>query len=429
MKIKLLYAFIIGALLYACSDDDNNTGYSLISEMNTDSITFVTNVENPEYEAIVLVFTNLTTKEQTTVDYGEPFSLLGGIYDVEVSATGSANGVACTFYGTATSVVIANSQPSFVVKLYMRDETTSDFLIEEIFFTGTLYPSGAQYHGDNYVKLYNNTDHTLYADGIALVESKFTSTQKFDYTPDIREDTMTVQALYVVPGSGTEHPVEPGHSFILCDIGIDHRATNENSFDLSSADYEWYDVSTHASTTDIDSEIVPNLDKWYCYTESIWILHNRGFKSYALVRMPAGLTKEDYLRDYYYSYSYVISVAAGDFPMTQSSYKIPNAWIVDGVNCSVETDRQWDILPPSIDAGWTHCGYSDKDQSRYFKSVRRKMIALDENGNRILQDTNNSTNDFNTECVPSLAEEQHTAIDVDGTLATTITYDGVTVKE
>ena len=36
-----------------------------------------------------------------------------------------------------------------------------DFVIQEIFFTGTLTPAGKQYHGTNYVVLYNGTDRVL----------------------------------------------------------------------------------------------------------------------------------------------------------------------------------------------------------------------------------------------------------------------------
>ena len=111
--------------------------------------------------------------------------------------------------------------------------------------------------------------------------------------------------------------------------------------------------------------------------------------------------------------------------MRNSAYKFPNDWIIDGVNCSVEAERQWAILPPSVDGGWTYCGKIDHDMTRYFKSVRRKMIGLDENGHKILQDTNNSTDDFNPECVPSVIEEQHSSINAEGDKAEKITYDGV----
>ena len=328
--------------------------------------------------------------------------------------------------GKAENVQITGSSRQVQIETFLSADN-DDFIIEEIFFAGTLRSSGLQYYGDSYIKIYNNTDHVLYADGLAFCESKFKSTQYFEYTPDIRKDTMTIWSLYVIPGSGTDHPVQPGHSLLLCDTGIDHRNANPNSFDLSAADFEWYDISTHPEHMDIDSETVPNLDKWYCYTESFYVLHNRGFTSYALARIP--IDKAQYLKDYKYTYYYTMYLPAGTFPMQQDAYKMPNAWIVDGVNCSIEAKRLWNILPPSVDAGWTHCGKIDKDETRYFRSVRRKLQYLNADGTMHLQDTNNSTEDFNTECIPSIVELQHTAIDAAGTKATTVTYDGITPKQ
>lgn len=54
------------------------------------------------------------------------------------------------------------------------------------------------------------------------------------------------------------------------------------------------------------------------------------------------------------------------------------------------------------------------------------MLYVNEAGNPVLKDTNNSTEDFNARVTPSEIELQGTAIDADGTLCTTRTYDGVT---
>ena len=116
---------------------------------------------------------------------------------------------------------------------------------------------------------------------------------------------------------------------------------------------------------------------------------------------------------------------AGDFFMERSAYKLPNNWIIDGVNCSVETKRLWNILPPTIDAGWTHCGHMDSDPNRYFRSIRRKLLYITPEGRCVYKDTDNSSNDFNTECIPAIIELQKSAIDADGNKATTITYDGI----
>lgn len=377
-----------------------------------------------------VVFRNLSSGEEMRFDSTEGLAIPVGIYECsyEAEATYVNAGdeesavVEGRLIGNAESVQVTAAGFKLVLPVYLSVDK-DDFIFEEIFFTGTRRASGSSYIGDTYFKIYNNTDHVLYADGLAICESKFKSTQFYTYTPDIRQDEMTVHAIYVIPGNGTEHPVAPGESLVICDTGIDHRISNPNSFDLSDADFEWYDESTNPSHTDIDSPTVPNLDKWYCYTLTVFIPHNRGFSSFALARIPIG--KEAYLSDYYYDYEYTMYLPAGTFPMSGSAYRLPNEWIVDGVNCSVETDRQWNVLPPSVDAGWTHCGAMDSDENRFFKSIRRKMLYLTDDGIRVLKDTNNSTADFNPDCVPSLVEMQHAAIDASGTKAERVTYDGV----
>ena len=431
MKIQkcfmMLLSLAVLCLMGACAEQDTDIPRTQVE----------VGLENPkDVEGLNIVdqelkLTNLTTgKTESFTDF-EGINLMEGLYDCSYSAhvtyvakntDGEESEVKGILSGKAENVEITSNSKKITVETALTFES-DDFIFEEIFFAGTLRSSGSQYYGDSYIKIYNNTDHVLYADGLAFCESKFKSTQYFDYSPDIRKDTMTIWSLYVIPGSGKEHPVMPGQSLLLCDTGIDHRTANPNSIDLSHADFEWYDVSTQPDHMDIDSPTVPNLDKWYCYTLSVFVLHNRGFRSYALARMQ--VPKEEYLKKFFYKYEYIISSPQGNYPWSQKAYKLPNDWIVDGVNCSVEAERQWNVLPATVDAGWTHCGKIDHDKDRYFKSVRRKMLYLDENGHRVLQDTDNSTDDFNTECIPSLIEEQNTAISADGRKAETLTYDGV----
>mgnify|MGYP002521121922 CR=1 FL=1 len=398
-------------------------------------------VEMPEGVEVMQVIdetlkiTNLSTGKMATYAEGLGHIYLPeGLYDIVYSAhvtyrsqneDGENSEQKGCLVGKAENVEVTGSKKAISLETYLSADK-DDFIFEEIFFAGTLRSTGSSYIGDGYVKIFNNTDHVLYADGLALVEAKFNSTQYWQYTPDIRKDTMTVDAIYVIPGSGKEHPVQPGESLVLCDVGIDHRVANPLSFDLSHADFEWYDESSSASNMDIDSPTVPNLDKWYSYTQSIFILHKQGYKAYALARIP--MDKDTYLKRYYYTYDYVMQTAAGTFYMSGDAYKIPNSWIVDGVNLSVESERKWNTLPPAVDAGWTYCSKVKNDDSRFFRSVRRKMQYLNEDGTMHLQDTNNSSEDFNDTCIPSIVELQHTAIDTKGNVATSETYDGRQVK-
>jgi hypothetical protein len=269
------------------------------------------------------------------------------------------------------------------------------FVISEIFFTGTSTAEGKSYSGDQYIIITNNSDVTLYADSIAVLESAFLTTIKEDYTPDIMSTDFSVQACYMIPGNGKSVPVEPGQSLKLAVNAINHTTEQPNSIDLSDADFEFYDETSNPNFTDVDGN-APNLDKWYCYTATIYQFHSRGFNSMAIAKMKTD--KEDWLENYVYDATYLF--VFGDFSkeMTKSGiYKVPNEWILDGVNLSVESVREWNVLDASIDAGWTYCGKVDRDETRFNKSVIRKQDA---NGKYI--DTNNSTNDFNAEVKPSM---------------------------
>lgn len=417
----------------ACSDDAATELKHTLSKFNVET---PADVDGLTIVSQTLKLTNLTTGKTTTVTDLDNLNVMEGLYDCvysadvtykAINADGEETVAEGRLSGKVENVELTGASKSVNIETYLSADN-DDFIFEEIFFSGTLRSSGKQYYGDSYIKIYNNTDHVLYADGVAFCESKFKSTQVFNYTPDIRKDTFAIWSLYVIPGSGTDHPVQPGESLLIVDTGIDHRNANPNSLDFSAADFEWYDVSSQPNYLDIDSETVPNLDKWYCYTLSFYVLHNRGFTSFALARIPKGMTKDEYLKNFIYEYDYTMYLPQGTFPMHQNCYKMPNSWIIDGVNCSVEAKRVWNILPPSVDAGWTHVGYIDKDKTRYFRSIRRKLLYLNADGTMHLKDTNNSTEDFNTECIPSMIEIQQSAIDAEGTKATTLTYDGVTPK-
>lgn len=406
----------------SCDDSLETTDRSNLTKVEI-TIEGVVTIDHDEVHNAFYSFQNISSGTKSEFSPEEDIWLLPGLYDISFSAQRTLpNGITSEIKASKQSAVI-NGQLARITMTAYENIPTDDFIISEIFFTGTLQTSGNQYYGDDYVKIYNNTDHVLYADGLTLFESKFTTTQKFDYTPDIMNEAMTVHALYTIPGNGTDHPVMPGEYLLLADTGIDHRVINPNSFDLSGADWEWFDVSTKPAHQDIDSPTVPNLDKWYCYTLSYWVLHNRGFKAYGIARIPVGC--KEYLSDFWYAYDYTMVLEAGTFPMSQSAYRLPNEWIVDVVNCSVGSNRVWNVCAPSLDMGWTHCGTIDHDKTRYFHAIRRKLLYINEQGFPIFKDTNNSTEDFNPYVTPSEIEIQGTAINSNGDRCTSRTYDGI----
>ena len=220
-------AMLIAATLTAC---DDKLADSVTTIAPTVSVNLPQDLQGATITNEQIQVNNVSTKQTATFTSRADIKLLTGLYDISYDADASLPGDTTVHHIKAFSPSVEVSAANQAITFdTFEAETNDDFIISEIFFTGTLRSTGNQYYGDDYVKIYNNTDHVLYADGLALVESKFTTTQKFNYRPNIMDTAMTVQAIYVIPGSGKEHPVQPGESMILADTGIDHRVANPNS--------------------------------------------------------------------------------------------------------------------------------------------------------------------------------------------------------
>lgn len=415
MMTNLFKFFIASTLLLfaACSDndDDHSNGKTPL----TLRINMPISVEQPKLKTLDAIFTEVTsgqtiqTREFTAASEGSytvTAQLKAGTYNLTlngvVSYTLNSATVESYIEASREGITVTEGQPNEIsIESSISTLTSNDFVIEEIFFTGTLTPDGSQYYGDQYVKITNNTDRTLYADGLILMDSEFLTVSKYDYTPDIMNQFFSISNTLIVPGNGKEYPVAPGKSIVIADTAIDHREYNPRSFDLSKADFEYHN---ERDDEDVDNPQVPNMISSSLGEDMMWTFHNRGFKSYAIGRFGEGVTAESFARDYSYTASYEMVVPNyGTFPMSTDTWKFPNEWITDAVNLSIEGEFAWIVTAPTLDSGWSYCGKVDRDQTRYGKSVIRKSVKMAD-GRTLLKDTNNSTVDFTPESTPSLMQ-------------------------
>lgn len=400
--MKLINYFLavvtVAIIITGCNKDTDEVlqttelSFTLLSPSNDITIT--------EYVNVTVKFKELNSSSVTTETVTElPLNveLPQGSYEVSVEGTIKYKLDGVEREGSIGAFIselnLATDTASEKIQLVLKS-FSNDFIIEEVFFTGTRTPSGDSYWGDKYFKLYNNTDEVLYADGLIIANSAFLTTSKQNYTPDVMSEAFTTEAMIQIPGSGTEYPVQPGEAIIVTDDGINHIENNANSIDLSSANFEMF----YENTSDVDAPNVPNVINLY----ERFIFHNRGFHSYVIARLPEGVTNESFLADNKYVYTYTFEFNGVSYPMGDyDAYKIPNEWVLDAVNLSIESDFQWIITNESLDSGWTYCGKVDRDDNRMGKAVRRKVLQ-EVDGRRILKDTNNSTLDFEAEVKPSL---------------------------
>ena len=392
----LVFMLFICAGFIACTDDDKVkiTEFTLtLTEPEDLNVTSISDLH--------VTFKNVNTGKQTTntmTGTTGKITLNEGLYNITVE--GKMNyivdekTVEGQVKGYKESVNLVGTTSADNIKLFLFN-SKADFVIEEVYFAGSTTPEGKQYLADQYIKIYNNSDSVLYADGLVILESALKTSQKYDYTPDIMSRAMVVQSVYAIPGNGKDYPIQPGESLLICDKAIDHREANSNSFDLSNADFEWYDDSD--KNPDIDNPQVTNLDKIYSSSLTTWSLHNQGLCAYAIARLQ--VNKETFLKDYRYHADYIFIN-----PMTIDRYQVPNAWIIDAVNISNKAQYAWNVVDASLDMGFTYCGEVASDKNRYNKSVRRKVLSTTPDGRKILKDTNNSTEDFEAKATPSLKQ-------------------------
>lgn len=393
MKTTILAIFALCALAFAaCSESDSEVRFTTVTiqaQMPEDHASLK---EDGLTVSLTNTGTNKTVSGVTDTDGKWSTLVEEGVYHIQVkgekiSNSDTVGAVVLLFQAHRQSVSISGVEQSLLMELEYS-QTGSPWLIKEIYFAGSKTPANKSYQKDQFIEIFNNSDDTLYADGLAICESYATSstvsTVKWN---QFLPDRIAVQALYSIPGTGKDYPVAPGKSVVIANKALDHKgdaSLNPNSpVDLSKADFEWVD----ANTPDIDVPEVPNLVKNFCYTATIWVLNQQGTKAYFIFRPDTDM--ETFMEKNFVQ----VMNAAGTKLL--ESYAVPRELIFDGVELSKKDELKEKSLPSSIDSG-----YSYTDAVGNGKSIRRKVERW-ANGRAYLQDTNNSALDFLTGQTPA----------------------------
>lgn len=402
MKRVLLGLLAALMLVFAgCDDDDDNpTSSNGTPQASVSTLKFV--IKLPEglnenklaLDEATIVLKNVNTGQKITQAISDTvFSGLDvevGVYDIMITgkvtymdkdASGVETQQTADIRAAKENINAVEGKVELKLDVFLYNHT-SGFVLSEIFFTR----SKRGYRGDQFFEIYNNTDQVLYADGLCIGGSEFNTTLlRKNLNPDVRGEKAALRVIYRVPGNGTEYPIQPGKTLVLCDVAKNHQPDNPSSLDLSQANFEWYDDHKY----DVDVPEVANLEKVVSYSKTIWMPNDRGLYAYVIFRLDNSTTAEQFAKDYSLTYEYELS--SGSIKQ-RSCLAIPNDWVMDAVELSTPSKFKWKALAPSLDLTWTHSG--DADDSRYGHSVKRKASYVAANGRIVLQDTDDSLNDF-----------------------------------
>lgn len=370
------------------------TGCRLQEVPFTDAVIHVTlpdETVQAGYDGYQVKLTNIATGrtliDSTNAEGIVSLSVEEGVYNIEISGEKTITTTVGeqTFTQTLNisgllekSQMLGNRVEETIPLLVSRQ--SSGLVIKEIYYAGSTTPKSGSYYQDQFIEIYNNSDSVQYADGLSIAESQHLSNKDVKEFEDYPND-LIVGAVYTVPGDGKTYPVQPGKSIVIASLGIDHTAVNANSpVNLSKADFEWYD-----SGTDVDVPTVTNMIRAFCYSNTIWLFHVKGYHAYVIFK------QEGPISDFITQNTINVMTTSGS---TISRIKVANSLIMDGVELSLAGTIGSKSLSSSIDASYTYC-----DGSFTGKCVRRKVKEW-KNGRAILLDTNNSGNDFIPNATP-----------------------------
>jgi len=332
-----------------------------------------------------VVFSNVR-KGSYRISFGKKISSLkaSGFGETIIDDEDIKNGRLVNLNSTLEDLSLSETVDLGVVNL--KSSLPGTYLIKEVYYAGSTTPNDRAYYSDHFVEIYNNTDKVLFADSlcVATVYGANGATESAPTEFGKESDYVYLNFVWMVPGTGKEHPIMPGKSIVIAQDGINHRNDpngNPNSIDLSNATWETFllrDIQR-----DIDVLEVPNMTEIFASRPNThdWIFHSYGP---ALV-----IFKSNRINDLE-----IIPV-----PGTTQGYtltRIPAEDVLDGFEAlAYANSGTYKRIPAGIDAGFTYCNGIFN-----LESCRRK-VEDNIDGRIILQDTNNSSEDFEVVSFPT----------------------------
>ena len=363
-----------------------------------EKLTAVTNASGvAEFKQIAVGTYNLTAKRQFTADAYRQF-------------TGLTVAAPVLFQASMQSIVLTSMQGN-TQTLVLKAGATGDWVIKQLYYAGSDRTDGALFR-DQFIELYNNSDTLRYADGLYFAQLDgnrsipagtrpvfLLPSNQYDWSKSIgmpgtvkaNDDFVYTRTLFQLPGTGRQYPVEPGKSVVIAQTALNHKApftgndgkaiTAKNpdlTIDLSKATFEAF--FGRGLDSDIDNPAVPNIRVIQPFGTDM-ILDNSGRDGYAVFR---SATDAADLPKYPRPNTTAITTNTDYF------YQIPKRLLLDAVECQESPSK---LIPrkltDELDAGYTFTPKGSFTSQAVIRKVARTFGTR-----RVLQDTNNSTDDF-----------------------------------
>jgi len=308
------------------------------------------------------------------------------------------------FNGSTDKLVLAGADRTVQVPLF--HSTPSALVIKEIYTGGcSKEPQEGTYQSDKYLMVHNNDVETVWLDSLCIgTLAPYNSTAVNHWTDADGQLPASfipiIQAVWMIPGDGRRFPLEPGQDAVICLNGaIDHSAQYPHSVNLDRPDYFVCYNPLFANTNyhpapgpnirqDHILELVVKVGQANAYTISV-------SSPTAVLFKAKGVDINDFVKD-----NRNLQLTPGstvDWVVT-----VPVEWVLDGVEVfDGRSTSNAKRLISGIDAGYVVQSEPFKSHSLLRNTDEAASAAL---GYEVLQDTNNSSNDFHERDTQTLHE-------------------------
>ncbi|MCC5934668.1 MAG: DUF4876 domain-containing protein [Balneolales bacterium] len=334
--------------------------------------------------------TSLTTDENGFAVFTE---LIPGRYDIRAERVLTAE-QAFELTGTAEEATLSVSESNVnltestgdPILLQLRGSVLGNFVFKEVYFTGSKTPAGGNYFNDQFHEIFNNSTEVLFADGLYIADVFGAAGQinpNTQPTPfQFDQNHVYLNSVWRVPGNGTDHPIQPGESFIIAQTAQDHRNNpdlNPNSpVNLGDADFETY--NQRDDDRDIDNPNVPNMERVYFTGGFTWLVPVFG-PALVIFRV------DDFE-------TLTLEPVPGASPTFPPRVKLPVEFVIDSFE-ALQNPQSGDFkrLPLVLNPGFVSAS------GTYTAESARRFTERIIDGRRILRNTGNTAEDF--EIIPT----------------------------
>lgn len=308
------------------------------------------------------------------------------------AATGKAasEGYFATISGNSNNQLIKSDDK---ISLNTNLVAGASLLISKMYYAGSKDNNNKNYGAGLFFEIYNQTNSDIDVSGlyIGLIETNSTPAYTLDNLKDVYKDTVVLcKQIFRIPITSS-HMIAPGGTIILTNSAIDHTINGAHEFNLLNADYEAKDVTGKT----VNNSATPALDLIFnnLTNFSKMNLLNSGPNGIIIFR-----TKENVAN---FKTTYPYGKTKGNLYSL-----VPKKYVIDGVDIlkysATGVDLATKHMSEDIDGGYTNInaisGYNG--EVIYRKTSTRRGT----NGHKILQDSNNSINDFQTSTTINIRE-------------------------